>query len=257
MILCLDIGNTQLFAGLYYKGKLVLRFRKVLSKGISADEIGIFMRSVIRENGFEPAKVKNIAYCSVVPDFNYSLENSCRNYFKIEPFSLKPGVKTGLKIKYASPTEVGADRIANAIGAYSLYPDKNAIIIDFGTATTFDVLTSNKEYLGGAIIPGLKISMQALEEKTAKLPKVEIRRVEKACGKSTVESIQAGLYYGHLGMIKEITKRIQKENFKGKGSLIIGTGGFSTLFRDSGLFDEVIPNLVLDGIFKAQELNKC
>lgn len=256
MVLCLDIGNTQLFGGLFKDDKVVFRFRKVMNKGISSDEIGIFLRSVIRENGFDPALVSRIAYCSVVPDLNHSLENSCRHYFNIEPFSLKPGVKTGLKIKYTNPGEVGADRIADAIGAYTLYPGKNIIIVDFGTATTIEVLTKDKEYLGGAIVPGLKIAMQALEERTARLPKVEIVKPERACGRSTVESIQSGLYFGNLGIVREIVKVITRENFKGEEPMVIGTGGFSGMFRDSGVFDEIIPDLVLDGIYKAQELNR-
>lgn len=256
MILCLDIGNTQLYGGLYKNDEVIFRFRKVMNKGISSDEIGIFLRSVIRENGFDPTDISRIAYCSVVPDLNHSINNSCRHYFKIEPFSLKPGAKTGLKIKYTNPGEVGADRIADAIGAYTRYPDKNIIIVDFGTATTIEVLTKDREYLGGAIVPGMKIAMQALEERTAKLPKVEIIKPAKICGRTTIESIQSGLYYGNLGIIKEITKSITKENFRGEKPMIIGTGGFSGLYRDSGVFDEIIPDLVLDGIYKAQELNK-
>lgn len=256
MILCLDIGNTQLYGGLYKEKKVALRFRKVMNKGISSDEIGIYLKSVIRENGFDPTDISQIAYCSVVPDLNHSVENSCRHYFDLEPFSIRPGIKTGLKIKYTNPAEVGADRIADAIGAYTLFPDRNIIIIDFGTATTIEVLTKDKEYLGGAIVPGLKIAMQALEERTAKLPKVEIIKPLKSCGRSTIESIQSGLYYGNLGIIKEITKAITKENFKGEKPMIIGTGGFSGLFRDSGVFNEIIPDLVLDGIYKAWEINK-
>lgn len=256
MILCLDVGNTQLYGGLFKDKKVIFRFRKVMNKGISSDEIGTFLRSVIRENGYDPTKISHIAYCSVVPDLNHSIENSCRHYFDIEPFSLKQGVKTGLKIKYSNPKEVGADRIADAIGAYTLFPGKNIIIVDFGTATTIEVLTKDKEYLGGAIVPGMKIAMQALEERTAKLPKVEIIKPERTCGRSTIESIQSGLYFGNLGIIKEITKAITKENFNDEKPMIIGTGGFSGLFRDSGVFDEIIPDLVLDGIYKAQELNR-
>lgn len=251
----MDVGNTQLYGGLFDGGNVVFRFRKVMNKGISSDEIGIFLRSVIKENGFDPTAINRIAYCSVVPDLNHSINNSCRHYFKLEPFSLKQGAKTGLKIKYTNPGEVGADRIADAIGAYTRFPDKNIIIVDFGTATTIEVLTKDREYLGGAIVPGLKIAMQSLEERTAKLPKVEIVKPTRACGRTTIESIQSGLYYGNLGIIKEITRTITKENFKGVKPLIIGTGGFSGLYRDSGVFDEIIPDLVLDGIFKAQELN--
>ncbi|MGB4407342.1 MAG: type III pantothenate kinase [Sphaerochaeta sp.] len=256
MILCLDVGNTQLYGGLFKDNTVVFRFRRVMNEGISSDEIGIFLRSVIRENGYDPSLVSHVAYCSVVPDLNHSLENSCRRYFNLEPFALKPGVKTGLKIKYNNPSDVGSDRIADAIGAYTKYPDRNIIIVDFGTATTIEVLTKEKEYLGGAIVPGLKIAMQALEERTARLPKVEIIKAVQACGRTTIESIQSGLYYGHVGLIREITEAIIKENFKGERPLVIGTGGFSSLFSDSGLFDEIIPDLVLDGIYKAQELNR-
>ncbi len=256
MILCLDIGNTQLYGGLFKDGEVVFRFRKVMNKGISSDEIGIFLRSVIKENGFDSTDISRIAYCSVVPDLNHSINNSCRHYFKLEPFSLKQGAKTGLKIKYTNPGEVGADRIADAIGAYTRYPGKNIIIVDFGTATTIEVLTKDREYLGGAIVPGLKIAMQSLEERTAKLPKVEIVKPTRACGRTTIESIQSGLYYGNLGIIKEITKTITKENFNGEKPMILGTGGFSGLYRESGVFDEIIPDLVLDGIYKAQELNR-
>ena len=255
MILCLDIGNTQLYGGLYQDEKIVFHFRKVMNKGISSDEIGLFLRSVIRENGFNPSQIDRIAYCSVVPDLNHSINNSCLHYFNLEPFSLKQGVKTGLKIKYTNPAEVGADRIADAIGACKRYPDRNIIIVDFGTATTIEVLTKKKEYLGGAIVLGMKIAMLSLEEQTAKLPKVEIIKPTRVCGKSTVESIQSGLYYGNLGIIREITKLITKENFPDEKPLILGTGGFSTLYRDSGVFDEILPDLVLDGIYRAQELN--
>lgn len=256
MILCIDVGNTQLYGGLFIDGKVVLHFRKISDKGSSSDEIGIFLRSAIRENGYDPNDIERIAFCSVVPDVNHSLVNSCRHYFNMEPFCLKSGVKTGLEIKYNNPVEVGSDRIANAIGALKHYPNRDLIIADFGTATTFDAVTSKKEYLGGAIVPGMKIAMQSLEERTAKLPKVEIVSPSVSCGRSTVESIQSGLYYGGLGTIKEITKRMIKEQFNGEKPVIIGTGGFSGLFRDAGVFDEIIPDLVLDGIYLAQEMNK-
>ncbi len=255
MILCIDAGNTQLYGGLFSDGKVVLRFRKVSDMGISSDELGFFLKGVIRENGFDPEEIRRIACCSVVPDLNHALVNSCRRYFNHDPFMLKTGVKTGLKIRYKNPGAVGADRIANAIAAAKRYPNQNLIIADFGTATTFDVLTSQKEYLGGVIVPGMRLSMKALEQNTAKLPKVEITTPERVCGQTTETSIQSGLYYGALGTAREVITRLQKEQFGGKESVVIGTGGFSGLFSQSGIFDKILPDLVLEGIYAAQEIN--
>ena len=256
MILCIDAGNSQIYCGLYRDSKIVLRFRKVSDQAASSDEIGLFLRSAIRENGFDPDAVDHIAYCSVVPDMNHAVVNSCRHYFGCEPYVLKAGTRTGLKIKYKNPQAVGADRIANAIGGIHRYPGKNLIIADFGTATTFDVITADKDYLGGAIISGMRLGMQALEEHTAKLPKVEIVQPDRVCGQSTEESIQSGLFYGNLGAVRELVTRLAEENFSGTQNLkVLATGGFSTLFRDSGVFDEVIPDLVLEGIFQALKMN--
>jgi type III pantothenate kinase len=199
MILCIDVGNSQIYCGLYRERSLVLQFRKVSDQAVSSDEMGLFLRSAIRENGFDPDGVNAVAYASVVPDLNHAMLNSCRRYFRQEPFVLRTGVRTGLKIAYKNPQAVGADRIANAIGGIRRYPGEHLIVADFGTATTYDVITAEKVYLGGIIMPGLRLSMQALEEHTAKLPKVEIVQPAKVCGQTTEESIQSGLYYSNLG----------------------------------------------------------
>lgn len=255
MILCLELGNSQLYGGLYKDGQIVLRCRKSVTNGISSDELGLFLTSVIRENGYNKDDITKIVYCSVVPELNHSLHNSCRNYFHISPMTLQPGIKTGLKIKYANPKELGADRIATALGACSHYPGENLIIVSLSTTTTFDAITGDKEYLGGAIFTGMKIAMQSLEEKTAKLPSVEIVQPLTACGRSTTENIQAGLYYGTLGAIKEITSAITTEKFGTSRPRIIATGGFSSLYKHSSLFDEIVPDLVLQGLYTVQELN--
>ncbi len=256
MILALDVGNTQIYAGLFdMDGKMVASFRKNSKTSSSSDEVGIFLRSAIRENGFDPALVKQIAICTVVPDVLYSIRGACKKYFDVIPFVLQAGVKTGLKIKYRNPLEVGADRIANSIASSQLYPDKNLIIIDLGTATTFCVVSKDKEYLGGTIIAGLKISMEALENRTAKLPAVEIEERHEALGRSTVESIQSGLYYGHLGQMKEISLRLQLECFQDDPPIIIGTGGFSHLFEKEKVFNRIIPDLVLKGLLLSLSMN--
>jgi type III pantothenate kinase len=203
---------------------------------------------VLRENGLEPKQIKQIAICSVVPDLVHSLKNCCKKYFNLNPFLLQPGVKSGLKIKYRNPIEVGADRISNAIAATHLYPNKNIIIIDFGTATTLCVISKKQEYLGGVILAGLKISMEALETRTAKLPKVEIVKTEEVLGRSTVESIQIGLFHGHYASCKYLTEELKKRYFKGEDVMVIGTGGFSTMFEGMDLFDQTVPDLVLMGL---------
>lgn len=255
MILCLDVGNTQIYAGLFDKDKMVLSFRKNSKNGASSDETGLFLRSAIRENGFDPAKVTKIAICSVVPDVIYSLRGACMKYFNINPFILQAGVKTGLKIKYHNPIEVGADRIANSIAATHLYPQRNLILVDLGTATTFCVVTKNKDYCGGSIIAGLRLCMEALESKTAKLPSVEIISMHETVGRTTVESLQSGLYYGHLGAIREIVQRITRESFHDEAPLVIGTGGFAHLFEKEKIFDEIVPDLVLKGMLIALQFN--
>lgn len=256
MTLCLDAGNSQLFGGIYHNNEIILRFRKRSGRGSSSDEFGIFLINVMTANGLDPKEVREIAICSVVPEMNYSLINACEKYFKINPFFLKAGIKSGLQIKYKNPVEVGADRIATAIAGIEKHPGRNLIVVDLGTATTFDAVTANKEYLGGAIVPGIRISMETLEERTAKLPKVEILKPQEVCGRSTVESIQSGLYYGTLGILRELSYQFTKNCFNGDTPLIIGTGGFSTLYKDTDFFDEIYPNLVLEGIYKALELNR-
>ena len=255
MLLCLDVGNTQIFGGVFEEEQIVLQFRKSSRLSSSSDEIGIFLREVLRENKINPESITDIAMCSVVPDVVYSIRNGCIKYFGIDPFILQAGVKTGLKIKYLNPLEVGSDRIANAIAAIHLHPNKNIVVIDFGTATTFDVISKEKEYLGGAIVPGIRISMEALESKTAKLPAVEIAVPENAIGKTTKDSIQAGLFYGHIGTTKEIISRITKEAFRGIKPFVIGTGGFANMFSDTGLFDTINPELVLKGIYYSVKMN--
>ncbi len=251
MILCLDVGNSQIYGGVFDGEELKFQFRKISSVGQTSDEMGIFLRTVLRENGIDPKKVTDIGFCSVVPTINHSLKNCCKRYFNVDPFCVGPGAKTGLRIRYRNPAEVGADRIATAIAASHRYPNKNVIVVDFGTATTFCAISKEKDYLGGTILTGMKTSMEALQKKAAKLPAVEIVRPENTCGRSTVESIQAGLFYGHLGAIKEITTKISNENFENEAPYIIGTGGFAGMFADCGVFDEIIPDLVLSGIYQS------
>ena len=256
MILTLDVGNSQIFGGVYDGENLRITFRRTSSVRASSDEFGTSFRVTLRENGIEPEEIGTAAICSVAPDALHSLRNCFRKYFRLEPFVLQPGVKTGLKIRYRNPVEVGADKIANAIGALALFPGRNLLIVDFGTATTLCAVTREKEYLGGIITPGISISMAALESNTARLPAVEIIRPSEVLGRSTVESIQSGLYYGALATVRSLAASVTKEHFAREPPVIVGTGGFGRLFEEERLFDAFVPELPLIGLRRAVELSQ-
>ena len=255
MNLALDVGNAHIFGGVFENEQLTVRFRKASRPPTSSDELGLFLRGVLRENGRDPGAISQIALCSVVPEMIYSLRSCCRKYFRVDPFVLQSGAKTGLKIRYRNPIEVGPDRVANAIGAVHLYPGRHVIIVDFGTATTFDVVTAARDYLGGMIVPGIGIAMEALEKNTARLPTVEIVPPAELIGRSTVECIQSGLFFGNRAMVRELTREIREQAFRNEQVVVIGTGGFSRLFERERLFDAVLPDLILVGLERALLLN--
>lgn len=256
MLLCLDVGNSQIYCGVYDGDTLTLQFRRTSTMRSSSDEIGVFLRGALRENGTAPEAITQIAICSVVPDMLYSLRSCCQKYFNIEPLVVRPGIRTDLTIGYKDPKEVGADRIIDALGAVTLYPGRNLIVVDFGTATTVCAITKQREFLGGNIVPGVRLAMEALEEKTAQLPSVEIVPVKTAIGRTTVESIQSGLYWSNVGMVRELVRRMTKEAFPDEDPpMVIGTGGFAHLFDSEELFDSVIPDLILEGLREAVRLN--
>lgn len=255
MILTIDVGNTSSTFGLFDGEKNVLQFRRSTNIHSSSDEIGLFMREALRENGFDWKDIAKVGCCSVVPSINYSLASACSKYIGQDPLFIQAGIKTGLKLKYSNSKEIGADLVAAAMGAVNLYPGKDLIIVDLGTATTLELVTREAEFLGGSILPGLKISVDALATGTAKLPSVEIARPKNLLVTSTTEAIQVGLYYGNAGAIKEICYQYQKHVFKGEKPLIIATGGFSKLFADYNLFDYIIPELVLLGVKCALDMN--
>lgn len=254
MLLCLDVGNTQLYAGVYLGETLKATFRRTSNVRASSDEFGVFFRGVLRENGVEPKEIDNAAICSVVPDVVHSLRNCFRKYFSFEPFVLQPGVKTGLKIRYRNPLEVGSDKIANAIGGLARFPGRDLLIVDFGTATTLCAVSREKEYLGGIITPGIHTSMAALESNTARLPLVEIVKPGEILGRSIVESIQSGLYYGTLATTRALITAVTKQYFADEKPVVIGTGGYGRLFEDEDLFDTFLPELPLMGLLRATEL---
>ena len=263
MLLTVDVGNTTIQCGIFEGEKLALQFRRSTNPKLSSDELGLFFRDVLALNNFDYKKIERIACCSVVPAINHSLSNCFRKYFFKEALFIAAGIKTGLKIKYANPREIGADRIAGAIGAVhaatSASSDKNAgrnlIVVDMGTATTVDVITKNNEYLGGAILPGASMSVHALSEGTAQLPSVEVLQPKNVCGSSTIEAIQSGVFYGQAGAVRELVSKMEESVFGGERAFVIGTGGFSRSFESAGLFDLVLPDLVLQGLKVALDMN--
>jgi type III pantothenate kinase len=256
VLLCLDIGNTQIHGGAYDGDRLLCQFRKSTQPLGSTDELGIFFVSVLRENRVDPALVDRVAICSVVPAALHPIRGASKQYFGQEPFVLQAGVKTGLKIRYRNPQEVGADRIAGSMAAALRHPGKNLIVVDCGTATTFDVVTSAGDYMGGVIVPGVGVSAETLASKTAKLPRVEIARPESILGRTTVESIQSGLYHGHTGAIRHIVAGLTREVFGGEKPQVVATGGFARMLDEDSLFDDIVPELVLLGLKHAESLNR-
>lgn len=253
MLLCLDVGNTHILGGVFDKGKLATRFRYATHLLGTSDQFGIFLINVLQNNDIRTQQINATAICSVVPSCDYTLRHTLSQYFNSQPFVLQSGVKTGLNIKYKNPAEVGADRIANAIGAMSLMPNKNIIIIDMGTATTVCAITKKRDYLGGSILPGIRLGMESLKNNAAKLMEVNIEIPKNYIGKTTRESIQSGLFYTQLGGLKEIVQGYKEEVFQHEPVTVVGTGGFSQLFKDKSLFDMIIPDLVLQGLYKAYE----
>lgn len=254
MMLCIDVGNSHIYGGVFLNDQIISRFR-LTSKVSTSDEYGIFLKQVLRENNCPVDDIQTIGICSVVPQLDYSLRAACLKYFSMDPFFLQVGVKTGLDIKYRNPSEVGADRIANAIAATHRYPNQALIIIDFGTATTFCALSAKKAYLGGVILPGVRLSVDALSKNTAKLPSVEIIKVENVVGRSTIDSIQSGVFFGAIGACSALIQRMKAEAFPGEPVTVLATGGFASLFDQQGIYDHVLPDLVLEGLRLAHGMN--
>lgn len=253
MLMCLDVGNTHILGGVFDKDHLVFRFRYATHLVGTADQFGIFLLNILQANKIEPEQVEAVAVSSVVPSCDFTIRHTISLYFDVPLYVLRAGVKTGLNIKYKNPNEVGADRIANAIGAVNAFPNRNLILVDMGTATTLCGITKKRDYLGGSILPGMRLGMEALKSNTAKLMAVDIETPATYIGRTTRESIQSGLYHGQLGALREIMAGFKQEAFQDDSVLVIGTGGFAQLYRDKNLFDLILPDLVLQGLAKAYE----
>lgn len=258
MILLVDVGNTNIVIGIYEDNKYIASWRLSTDTKKTSDEYSIQLMQLFTQNGLNPKQVKGIIISSVVPNIMHSLENMVRKSFDIEPIVVGPGIKTGINIKYDNPKEVGADRIVNAVAANELY-NKDLIIIDFGTATTYCALTKEGNYLGGCISPGIKISSDALFERAAKLPRIELEVPKNIICKNTITSMQAGILYGYIGQVEYIVKKT-KEEMKSLGlgePFVIATGGLAnTIARQTDVIDEVKGDLTLEGLRIIYEKNR-
>ena len=248
MLLCLDVGNTHIYGGVFSGDALVQQFRYPSSGPISSDIFGLFVTAFLRENKMDPTAVTAIVMGSVVPSIDYSLRAACRKYFSIIPLEVKAGVKTGLNIRTQQPAKVGADRIATATAATQRYPGEPVIVVDFGTATTVCAISAKRDYLGGAILPGMQTSQQALCQAAAQLMPVSILKPDSALGQTTEANIQAGLYYGQLGAVRTLIQEYRDSIFSGQKPRVIATGGYAYLFEQESLYDDVDSDLVLHGL---------
>lgn len=258
MIFVLDAGNTNIVLGIYKNKELVMECRIGTDAKRTADEYGIQVLELFSHNNINPNDIKGVIISSVVPNIMYSIEHMIRKYFNINPVIVGPGVKTGINIKYDNPKSVGADRIVNAVAAHEIYK-KSLIIIDFGTATTYCAITKSGNYLGGAICPGMKISADALFEKAAKLPRIELIKPRNIICKNTVTSMQAGIVYGYIGQVDYIVGKMKEEMIKlgEEEPYVIATGGLAGLiYQESTTVDEVNPFLTLEGLRIIYEKNK-
>ena len=247
MILTLDIGNTNIKTALFEGMEMRQYWRISTDRQRSSDELGLLLMNLLQYNRIDRSQIDGIMMSSVVPQINFTVEHMCRNYFGIEPMKIEPGVKTGINIKYENPRELGADRIANAVAAYELYGGP-CITIDFGTATSFGVISEKGEFLGGAICPGLKLAADALTERAAKLPRFELAKPDSVIGRNTVTNMQAGIVYGYIGQVNYLIERMKKE-LNAPHARVIATGGLAVLVaEESNVIDVMDGLLTLKGL---------
>ena len=251
MLLALDVGNSHIHGGLFYKAMLLLQFRydtKVLYENY--DSIGTYFTRALRNNGLKPSDIKEVAIVSVVDDTNKILKYAIIKYFNLIPYFITFNIiNKDISFNATCPNKIGLDRIVSCVAANYLFPEKNILIINLGTATVFDVIRKDKKYFSGAILPGVKTTLNALKNISLPLEKINLIQSPAVIGENTKENLQSGMYYGYVGALKEIKKStIKAINIKNEEIFTIATGGFSYLFDTDNIFDMIISDLVIQGI---------
>lgn len=254
MLLAIDIGNTNIKYGIYNGEDLVASFRVSSRLSRTADEYGSVLINLLASKGLKTSDVTGVIMSSVIPSLNYTICHMCEYFFGVSPLMVGPGIKTGLNVKADNPKEVGADIIVNCVSAFTKYGGP-VIVIDFGTATTFDAVTGNCELIGVAIAPGIKTSLEGLTKNTAQLPTIELEAPKSVLGKNTKTSMQSGLIFGFAGLVNNIVRKMKKE-FKTDGVNVVATGGLGELIaKESEVIDVVDRTLTLDGLKEIYKLN--
>ena len=253
MLLVFDIGNSNIVLGAYEGEQLLRHWRISTDRQKTGDEYGLLINNLFEYHKLNVKDINAIIISSVVPPLVVPISKMCQRYFYIDPLIVGPGIKTGIRLKYENPREIGADRIVNAVGAYEKFGGP-LIIIDFGTATTFCAIDDNGDYLGGAIAPGIGISTEALFQRAAKLPRIELVTPKSVICRNTVSSMQSGIIFGFTGQVDEIVRRMKEE--LGKDAKVVATGGLANLIaKQSKAIDVVEPFLTLDGLYMLYKRN--
>ncbi len=253
MLLALDIGNTNVTVGVFQGENLRATFRLGTDVRRMPDEYGVFLLNLLPRENISPADITKAVICSVVPPLTSTFAELCKHFFKTDPVIVEAGIRTGIRILADNPREVGADRVADGVAAFKLYGGP-VIVVDFGTATVFDAISKDGDYIGGAIAPGIKIAAEALFERASKLPRIDLVRPRSAVGRTTVTSMQSGLVFGYVGLVEGIVTRMRREI--GADARVVATGGNAEIIaRETNVFNAVNPDLTLIGLRLIHELN--
>jgi type III pantothenate kinase len=257
MLLAIDVGNTNIVLGVFRGERLLQSWRLATLRERTADEIGLMALQLFEHHAIKPSEVSGVIIASVVPPLTGTMAEMAERYIQRKPLLVEPATRIGMDVLYENPSEVGADRLVNGVAAYEKYgraEPRPVIIVDFGTATTFDVITAQGEYLGGAICPGVQISADALFQRAARLPRIEVRKPAQVIGRTTVGSMQAGLFYGYVGLVEGLVQRLRRELTA--RAVTVATGGLASVIApETTVIDHIEPDLTLHGMRLVWERN--